>query len=270
MQILEIIKKRFKKSPYRSVGIGWVREKIIKHDSSIGLKKIKVNGKLVYYNSNEELVHCLKEIFFENIYSFRSNSDHPIIYDCGSHIGMSILYFKLNHPSAVVHGFEPDSTNFQLLTRNVNEWGFKDVHLFQHPVWNEEKDINFEASGAMGGKISTEVGKNSLSHSLKALRLSKLIENRIDLLKIDIEGAEYEVLVDCKEKLHLVNNLFVEYHSTFDESYKLIEILKILSDTGFNFYIKEANNVYPVPFQKKKINTHFDLQLNIFAFRDTV
>jgi hypothetical protein len=94
------------------------------------------------------------------------------------------------------------------------------------------------------------------------------LNKEIDLLKIDIEGAEYEVIKDCKDKLKFIKNLFVEYHSTFEDQHKLVEILSIINDAGFNFYIKEANNVFPKPFIKNKINTPFDIQLNIFAFRN--
>lgn len=269
MRIPDLNKVLFKKSPYRSVGIGWLKEKIIKHSDSKNLKTIHACGNKIHYKSNEELIHCLREIFFENIYKFNSSKRTPLIIDCGAHIGMSILNFKQQYPDSTIIAFEPDNNNFQLLQKNINEWNLKDIQLFQHPVWISNDEITFEASGAMGGKISEKQNNNDLNIKLKAIRLSELLTKEIDFLKIDIEGAEYDVLKDCKSNLHLVNNLFVEYHSTFDEQYKLVEILQILRETGLKFYIKEANNVYPTPFTKKKINTPFDLQLNIFAFRDS-
>jgi len=264
-----IIKIIFRKSPYRKLGIGWLKEKIIKHNDSDNLKSIKACGKLINYKSNEELIHCLKEIFFENIYKFHSEKKNPLIIDCGAHIGMSLLYFKQQYPNATVLAFEPDINNFELLKKNINEWKFYDVHIFQNPVWISNDEINFQASGAMGGKISGKSETPDSNIKLKAIRLYEVLDKEVDFLKIDIEGAEYEVIKDCKQKLHLVNNLFVEYHSTFEEQSNLIEILQIINDAGFKFYIKEANNVYPIPFIKKKINTSFDLQLNIFAFRDS-
>ncbi len=269
MRVPDITKVLFKKSPYRKLGISWLREKIIKHNDSSNLKSIHACGKHINYMSNEELIHSLQEIFIENIYKFNSNTKKPLIIDCGAHIGMSILYFKQQYPDSTVLAFEPDSNNFELLQKNIIEWSFDNVKLFQNPVWNSNDEITFQASGAMGGKISGKSENSESNIRLKAVRLSEVLDKEVDFLKIDIEGVEYEVIKDCKHKLHFVNNLFVEYHSTFEEQNKLTEILQIINDAGFKFYIKEASNIYPIPFIKKKINTSFDLQLNIFAFRDS-
>ena len=269
MNLNSITKKLFKKSKYRELGISWLQEKIIKHRTSIGPKKISIADKTVNYTRDEEIVHCLKEIFFEKSYFFKTNNPNPIIYDCGSHIGMSILFYKLHYPNAIIKAFEPDVTNFQLLNKNIIEWGFNNIELFPNPVWKTDEEIQFAELGAMGGKITSDNKLSPLGKSMKAIRLLDLITSEIDFLKIDIEGAEYEVVVDCQSKLHLIRNLFIEYHSTFEEKFKLIEILKILERSGFDFYIKEANNIYPVPLSKEKINSQFDIQLNIFAFRKT-
>lgn len=258
----------YKKSPYRKVGISWIKEKIIKHRTKTGLKYLKVLNKKVFYNLDQEIVHCLKEIFFDQTYSFNTSKINPIIYDCGSHIGMSVLFYKTKYPNAVIKCFEPDSTNFNLLKKNIAEWKFIDVDIFQNPVWICDEEVSFEGTSSMSSKINLEINDQKNKNRIKAIRLSNLINEKIDFLKIDIEGAEYEVLKDCKEKLHFIDNLFIEFHSNFNQQYKLIEILKILDEKGFNFYLKEANNIYNVPFSKEKIETEFDLQLNIFAFRN--
>ena len=259
----------FKPSPYRKVGINWMKEKIIKHSDSNHIKKINACGETIHYSSNEELIHCLKEIFFDEIYKFETPNQTPIIIDCGAHIGMSILSFKQQYPNSTIIAFEPDTNNYKLLQKNIKEWGFSNIQALQNPIWNSNTEITFESSGAMGGKISSK--SESIQNSLKliAVRLSDFLDKEIDFLKIDIEGVEYEVIKDCKSKLHFVKNLFIEFHSKFEDQYKLTEILNILNEAGFNFYIKEANNVFPTPFIKKKINAPFDLQLNIFAFRDS-
>lgn len=267
--LLTALRQIIKKSPYRKFGISWLQEKIIKHRTSIGPKKIKILGSAVSYLRDEEIIHCIKEIFFENSYDFQTSNQNPYIIDCGSHIGMSILFFKKKYPNAVIKGFEPDKSNFQLLQKNITEWGFCDVEIINQPVWNSEEDIIFEASGAMGGRIGSNSMQSSHQYSLSPVRLSSQIDKKIDFLKIDIEGAEYEIIKDCEDKLHLVQNLFIEFHSTFEEKYKLIEILNILDKCKFTFYIKEANNIYPIPFNRKKIKSPFDIQLNIFAFRNS-
>lgn len=266
----KLIRAISRTSPYKEIGISWITEKTIKHTKSNGLKHINLKGYKFFYNTRNELVQCLIEIFAEESYKFYSIKEEPVIFDCGSHIGSSILYFKMLYPKCKIIAYEPDNTNYQVLTKNIKTWGFDNISVFQNPVWNSDEEITFSAEGSMDGKISNNNLKTNNNIKLKAIRLSDQIKTEIDFLKIDIEGSEYEVIVDCKEKLHFVNNIFIEYHATFSENYKLIEILSILQETGFNYYIKESNNLYPKPFERKKRNrSPFDLQLNIFAFRDS-
>ena len=89
---------------------------------------------------------------------------------------------------------------------------------------------------------------------------------KIDFLKLDIEGAEYEVLQDCQKELRDVQNLFVEYHSPASSEQRLSRILEILSGAGFRYQIHEAFTS-PHPFLDRRLAGQMDLQLNISAFR---
>src|SRR5699024_1771569 len=100
----------------------------------------------------------------------------------------------------------------------------------------------------------------------KAVRLRDFLNRQIDFLKIDIEGAEYEVLKDIKDHLDKVKKLFVEYHGSFEQNRELIEILNIITTAGFRFYIKEATELYTSPFMGKSKDSLYDIQLNIFCF----
>ena len=124
--------------------------------------------------------------------------------------------------------------------------------------------MNFLSEGSVGGSLSSNIDENN--NLVKAVRLRDYLDKPVEFLKIDIEGAEYEVLRDCKDRLHNVVNLFVEYHSLLNEDQKLSEILQIIKDAGFRFYIKEAWENMKYPFIDKK-GLHFDLQLNIFCYR---
>jgi len=95
-----------------------------------------------------------------------------------------------------------------------------------------------------------------------------MINERIGFLKLDIEGAEYEVLKDIEDKLFLIDNIFIEYHGSFEQNSELINILLILRSSQFKFYIKEATPVYNTPFHRKISAPPYDVQLNIFAFKN--
>ncbi len=86
------------------------------------------------------------------------------------------------------------------------------------------------------------------------------------MLKIDIEGAEYEVLKDCQDSLDSVKNIFVEYHSWNSDNQKLSEILSIFERNNFRYYIEGLTH-RKHPFINRGEDKNMDLQINIFGVK---
>ncbi len=63
------------------------------------------------------------ELFNEEIYKFRSQKANPYIIDCGSNMGMSIIYFKSLFPDSRIVGFEADPYVFSFLKKNIQSFG---------------------------------------------------------------------------------------------------------------------------------------------------
>jgi hypothetical protein len=89
----------------------------------------------------------------------------------------------------------------------------------------------------------------------------------VDFLKLDIEGAEADVLEDCAPLLPIVCQLFIEYHSEPTKEQRLDRILSILRNAGFRVYLREAWDNLQYPFLPRRRRMVYDLQLNIFAYR---
>jgi FkbM family methyltransferase len=210
----------------------------------------------------------INELFINEFYKFRSTTDRPRIIDCGSYIGTSILFFKVNYPNAVVTGFEPDEINFDIIKSNLAAWNFADTNVVNAAVWTTNESLSFSAKGSMDSRIETDNPEGGSKKTVKCVRLKDLLMEEIDFLKIDIEGAEHAVLSDCADNLMNVRNLFVEYHGIYSEMFKLNEILDILVRNNFKYYIKEASPVYTKPFWDRERRGDYDIMLNIFAFRD--
>jgi FkbM family methyltransferase len=209
------------------------------------------------------------EIFEDEVYKFNTPNNSPTIIDCGANIGLSIIYFKRLYPNANITAFEPDPDIFDLCKYNCNQFNLQDVEIVNAAVWKENTEMTFFADGALGGNIMAE-GKNNTGTKVKAEKLSSYLDRPIDFLKIDIEGAEYEVLKSCKDLLGNVQNLFVEYHSFQNQDQILDDLLRILSDAGFRYYIKEAWVSMKKPFVDSVLERNMDLQLNIFAYRPNI
>ena len=224
-------------------------------------------GKINYVDS-PTFISGVKEIFVDEIYQVkRWSSNTPIVLDCGANIGISALYFAKKH-HAKVYAIEADPHIFKVLTKNIDhncEPG--SIQSINKAVWINEDGVDFDLEGGYSGQIHQhghELVKNSIR--IPSIRLRILIKQlgNIDFLKLDIEGAENKVLLDCKGVLKRINYIFIEYHSNKNDPQMLGEILCLLKEEGFRYHIKEAF-VSENPFLETKEMCGMDLQLNIYA-----
>jgi len=219
----------------------------------------------VYFTDGKSFLAAYEEIFERENYKFTTFNKNPVIIDCGSNIGLSIIYFKQKYPNSIIYGFEPDPKIFDILYKNISSLNLKDVHIEQKAIWDKETELAFQQQGGSSGKISTS-SSNSLV--VKTIRLYDFLRSftHIDFLKIDIEGSEYIVVKDCEAYLQNINQIFIEYHSEYNEEQHLGEILEILKRNNFRYIIKEASSP-SYPFMEKE-GVGFDFQVEIFAYRN--
>lgn len=258
--------KGFAPDKSKKAGLTWFKIKQLKHMPYNRPGRFHFRGSYIYFNNGPELLHSLQEIFSDDIYDIAFDTDHPYILDCGANIGLSVLYLKMKYPKAKIVAFEPDPSNFGLLQKNISGYQLKDVELRNEAIWKENTTLKFVSDGTLGSKVNSETGSEN-AISVKAAKLRDLLTKQVDFLKIDIEGAEYEVLKDCNDSLSMVKYLFIEFHGFFDKMYELTDILELVQNNGFAYYIKEASNVYPTPFNRSGLSRVYDVQLNIFCFR---
>lgn len=163
------------------------------------------------------------EDFYDKQYPLESNNfgttSNSVIIDIGAHIGTFILALKNVYPDARILAYEPDSSSFSLCRRNIRMNKLKAIKVEKLALWKEEKIMSLHTSGNdyLGSSIVTTKGDSE-----KRVRCTTLLkifqENSIkscDLLKIDIEGAEYEVLFSAPESVFKkTKTIYVEYHTS--------------------------------------------------------
>ena len=228
-----------------------------KKESLIFGKKIKITDSFWY-------LHSLNELFIDEVYKFESDKKNPRIIDCGSNIGLSILYFKKLFPEAKITGFEPDNDIFAMATHNLQQFGITDVDLQQKAVWINNEPLIFAKLGSVSGHFVAKEADNTIR--IETIRLKDYLQEPVDFLKIDIEGPEFDIIKDCRDDLKNVKNIFVEYHSFAENPQMIGELLIYLKEAGFKLYLKEAWENMKNPYMEKK-GPYFDLQLNIFGYR---
>lgn len=220
-------------------------------------------GKILYVDA-PSLYAQYKDIVLNKIYKF-SDKSNGLILDCGANIGLSSIYLSCEFPKARIIAFEPNPTVYKVLSENTQN---RNVECIEAAVWDREGFIEMSIENSDRSSISS-LKKNYQVAKVRSVRLKDYMHEPIDFLKIDIEGAEYEVMLDIRDKLNLVSNLFIEYHCMDNANKHLVVILDILSNNGFKYSIL-PEQVPNSPFMyKNNLNANgFYYQLNIFAYKD--
>jgi FkbM family methyltransferase len=207
-----------------------------------------------------------RAIFQRQRLAFKCGRPDPVVFDCGANVGLVTIYWKQIYPHARVTAFEPDPILFRLLSRNVIAFKITDVALFEAAVWIRNEVLPFLIEGADAGRLVNSPPEGATIRPVRAVRLRDFLDGPVDMLKIDVEGAEVDILLDCEDRLHLVNRIMVEYHSEEDRPQRLDEVLTTLRSAGFRFHLS-TEYAARQPFISRPSNVGFDFQVDIFAFR---
>ena len=159
---------------------------------------------------------------------------------------------------------EADPAIFRCLERNLSANAIGGVELMNRAAWTGAGRVRFLPDGADGGRA---VAGAAGDIEVEALDLPALLASRtFDVIKMDIEGAEAQVLPACREGLARARFVALEYHSPIGEPQALAEILGVLGDAGFRVHIHDAITS-PTPMLGVAPHAGFDLQLNLSAWK---
>ena len=226
---------------------------------------VKCGSLLIVAPDAASLLSTYRQVFVDQIYAFRSESDSPRILDLGANIGLSVLFFKLLYPRARITAVEADPDIFRDLGHNLSNNGVEDVELVNAAVWSSSGSVRFKTDGADGGHVDPGDDNGQV---IPAIEVQKLFtDGPIDLLKMDIEGAEEVVLPACASLLGQVRYVFVEYHSRVGCPQRLDEITGILRTAGFRIDVQDMTKRRS-PLMRGPELSDFDLQLNIFGWKN--
>jgi FkbM family methyltransferase len=207
------------------------------------MQSSKVGKYNVWYENSDEFYELKKEIFSENCYYIELEKENPLIVDLGSHIGMTVLYFKMLFPKSKIIAFEPVPYNFEILKKNIEENQLENVELVEAVIAPKGGILRIqepigEGAWRSGAGIIPKGWKGIQTNreiKVDAVGIQELLQEKIDVLKMDIEGMEYEVIRNMGPNIKNVKNMLIEVHPRKD--HRIEEIQKILVQNGFKLEI---------------------------------
>jgi FkbM family methyltransferase len=217
-----------------------------------GLVRVPVGGFDVAGFSVSSLAHLHREIFVELAYYFEAGRADPFIVDGGSNIGMSVLFFKALYPDAHVLSFEPAARAHGVLVRNIEANSLSGVDVHRAALGGQAGDVPFfeDPDDPATFRMSTRPERiPGTATSVSQRRLSEFLTRKVDLLKLDVEGAEDAVLSELIESqaIALVDQLIVEYHHHLDplDPFRdsVDRFLGCLRQQGFTYRVSAAERV---------------------------
>lgn len=203
----------------------------------------KLSPFTVYYDNAEEYHHLKGEIFTQDTYYFECDTATPRIIDAGAHIGLATLYFKKLFPAAYVTAIEPHPHSFKLLEKNIWENSLTDVSIIRAALGDRRGERSFFADASKDKWFSTAGflsgawtgSQTSSEQSVEIRPLADFLQQPVDFLKMDIEGAEEAVLMMAGAHIQQVKQMRIEFHT--HPSQKLSHLLDFLQDYHFKIQL---------------------------------
>lgn len=172
----------------------------------------------------------------------------PRIIDAGANIGLSVREFLRQYPQATVAGIEPAADNFAILERNTEE--FPGVRLFRAGLWYREEALHIENPNAQpwGYRMTPE---NTVGVEISGMTIDQLLDRmgweRCEILKLDIEGAEREVLQHAASWIQKVDCILVETHDRY-RSGCTTAVQQIADEFPYRIELGEKHLLSRIPF----------------------
>lgn len=195
-------------------------------------------------------------------------NESNIVFDIGANIGEVTLNFaKIVGDSGTVFSFEPESNNYKKLENNIKLNSFKSIVLNNIGLADKNsllKIYNIEERNCGMNRILDNGPENDFLGEIEVVKLDEYIANnnisKVDLVKIDVEGYEYNVLKGSNsllKELHPI--LFIELD---DNNLKMqgdcaLDLIKLLCN--LNYSILHAENKKELSINDNYDNCHFDI-----------
>jgi FkbM family methyltransferase len=160
-------------------------------------------------------IKVFREIFLYRIYSVNFPTSPSVIVDAGANIGFSSIFLAHQFPNATIYSIEPETSNFVQLQKNTRQ--YPNIKGIQAALWDRETQLRISDPGENHWAFTVTECPTHAEGSFRGLSLGSFMMmngiEEIDLLKLDIEGAEYKVFSgDYSYWLSRTKIIIIELH----------------------------------------------------------
>lgn len=169
----------------------------------------------IYFSTVSDLKE-FRNIFIRGYYSWPGHLQVDSIFDLGANVGYSVAYLRLMHPEAMIYAFEPHPEAFARLQK-VAEFIQPKIRIYQMAVSDVTGEATLNTSSTtLSSSSLMKLGSLDSSVKVKTVSLDDFCRqydiNSVGLLKVDIEGAEYQVLHRSEIFHHHTTAVILEAH----------------------------------------------------------
>lgn len=164
-------------------------------------------------------VTLLRSILVDCEYDLRLSVEPRVIVDAGANIGFASVYFANRYPKARIIAIEPEPQNYRLLTKNIKP--YSNIQSINAALWHENAAVEVIDPGLGNWGFRTCSAGAELSGPQRVGTVSAITLDRImaefdlgfiDLLKVDIEGAEKEIFKRSDGWMNRIGTIAMEVH----------------------------------------------------------
>ena len=157
----------------------------------IGTMNIRGYSHPVYVRAGTTDMWVVQEILLDEEYQCDLSDDPEVIIDAGANIGCTSVYYANKYPDALIIAIEPERSNYEMLLKNIEH--YPNVRPINAALWwNHVSKLSVREDGCHAG-FAFEPNENG---NINTVTIGDLFNRygRIDILKLDIEGAERQIL----------------------------------------------------------------------------
>lgn len=178
-------------------------------------------GHPIYFRLNTTDASIYWQIFINNEYDLPARLQPKLIVDAGANVGYSAIYFARKFPQARIVAIEPEPSNFEVLLKNTSR--YPNIIPMKKALWHQSGSLTFFAppagrAGAQKDGFHVAIGQEpeSSTFQVECITIQEILRevgaSHVDILKIDVEGAEKEIFQNAEGWIGDVDMIIAEMH----------------------------------------------------------